>query len=147
MIIGIDNGVSTGALVALSESGPIIATLPMPCVMHRTRNEVDLESLHQWLLMLEDPTDAVFVIEEPNNARNASTAYSMAACFHALRGYLTARRRNIVRITPAWSHLSQSQSQRSFACGDSLRNHGSSHLVVSVKRLMIRCPPVQFDAF
>ena len=100
MIIGIDNGVSTGALVAISESGPIIATLPMPCVMHRTRNEVDLYALREWLQTLGDPTDATFVIEEPNNARNASTAYSMAACFHALRGYLTARRRIIQRITP-----------------------------------------------
>jgi len=100
MIIGIDNGVSTGALVALSESGPIIATIPMPCVMHRTRNEVDLDALREWLQTLGDPIDTTYVIEEPNNARNASTAYSMAACFHAIRGYLTARRRNLVRITP-----------------------------------------------
>ncbi len=100
MIIGIDNGVSTGALVAISESQLIIAFRAMPSVMHRTRNEVDLNEFHNWLLMLGDPKDAVFVIEEPNNAQNASTAYSMASCFHALRGYLTARRRQIVRITP-----------------------------------------------
>jgi len=46
------------------------------------------------------PKDALYVIEEPNNSRNASTAYSVASCFHSLRGYFTARNLSFLRITP-----------------------------------------------
>jgi len=105
MHIGIDNGI-TGALVAISDyDGRIIDMTTMPVKKHRTRNEVDIRAVHLWLSQATggNLSNADYVIEEPNNARNASTAYSMAASFHSLRGFFETKMLNWNRVTPqAW---------------------------------------------
>lgn len=102
IIIGIDNGIS-GGLVALSDHpGPPIAMTIMPIRRHRSRNEVDVSALSEWLHQACGgwPECATYVIEEPNNSRNAGTAYAVASCFHAIRGYLESKRHSWHRITP-----------------------------------------------
>jgi len=100
--IGIDNGL-TGALVALSDHpGPPIGMLAMPSVRHRNRNEVNIRAVHLWLSEVTggNLSNATYVIEEPNNSRNASTAYSVASSFHSLRGFFEAKMLSWHRITP-----------------------------------------------
>jgi hypothetical protein len=102
IIIGIDNGISGGLVAISAHHGLIIATTTMPSRKHRTRNEVDIQAVHSWICRVTNhqPDQATYIIEEPNNSRNASTAYSVAASFHALRGYLDAYRADVRRITP-----------------------------------------------
>jgi hypothetical protein len=102
MIIGIDNGIS-GGIVAISDyDGRIIDMTTMPIRRHRTRKEIDVRAVHLWLSKATggNLSNADYVIEEPNNARNASTAYSMAASFHSLRGFFETKMLNWHRITP-----------------------------------------------
>ena len=102
MIIGIDNGIS-GGLVAISEShGLIIGMSLMPSRKHRTRNEVNVKAVHSWLFKVTggNLSNAVYIIEEPNNSRNASTAYSVASSFHSLRGFFETKFLPYHRITP-----------------------------------------------
>ena len=103
VIIGIDNGVSTGGLCAISaHNGAIIATLSMPWTQHKSRKEVCIQFANAWFLSVagDNLQRSLFVIEEPNNSRNASTAYSVASCFHSLRGYFIANNLTFLRITP-----------------------------------------------
>ncbi len=102
VIIGIDNGISGGLVAISAHHGLIIAATTMPSRKHRTRNEVDIQAVHSWICSVTNhqPDQAIYIIEEPNNSRNASTAYSVAASFHALRGYLEAYRADVRRITP-----------------------------------------------
>jgi hypothetical protein len=102
IIIGIDNGISGGLVAISAHHGLIIAASTMPSQKHRTRNEVDIQAAHSWICSVTNhqPDQATYIIEEPNNSRNASTAYSVAASFHALRGYLEAYRADVRRITP-----------------------------------------------
>jgi hypothetical protein len=100
--IGIDNGI-TGGMVALSDHpGPPIGMTTMPVQKHRTRNELDIRAIHFWLDDVTDGNihDTTFIIEEPNNSRNASTAYSVASSFHSFRGFFEAKLLRFVRITP-----------------------------------------------
>jgi len=102
IIIGIDNGIS-GGIVAISEAhGAIIGMTKMPVRKHRTRKEVDIRAVHLWLTNITggNLSNADYVIEEPNNSRNASTAYSVASSFHSLRGFFEAKMLNWHRITP-----------------------------------------------
>jgi len=102
LYIGIDNGIS-GGLVALSDHpGPPIAMLPMPSVRWRSRNEVDMRQVHLWFSEVcnGNLSNAVYIIEEPNNSRNASTAYSVASSFHSFRGFFEAKLLPFERITP-----------------------------------------------
>jgi hypothetical protein len=102
IVIGIDNGISGGLVAISAHHGLIIATTIMPSQKHRTRNEVDIQAVHSWISGITDgqPGRAAYIIEEPNNSRNASTAYSVAASFHSLRGYLEAYHAFYCRITP-----------------------------------------------
>jgi hypothetical protein len=108
MIVGIDNGL-TGGLVALSDHpGPPIGMLAMPSVRHRNRNEINIRAVHLWLSEVTggNLSRATYVIEEPNNSRNASTAYSVASSFHSLRGFFEAKMLYWERITPqAWQKV------------------------------------------
>lgn len=100
--IGIDNGLS-GALVALSDHpGPPIAVLVMPRTKWRKRNEVDIITVHIWLSDVTggNLSNAEYLIEEPNNSRTASTAYSVASSFHSFRGFFNAKCLPFTRITP-----------------------------------------------
>jgi len=102
-IIGIDNGTATGGLCAISaHDGSIIGYRDMPWKIHKSRKEVDLRVVGTWVAQVTQMMEwsCLFVIEEPNNSRNASTAYSVAQCFHSLRGYFTARNLTFERITP-----------------------------------------------
>jgi hypothetical protein len=102
IIVGIDNGIS-GGIVAISEAhGKIIAMTTMPVRKHRTRNEVCVRYFHAWLTSVTggNLSNADYVIEEPNNSRNASTAYSVASSFHSLRGFFETKMLNWHRITP-----------------------------------------------
>jgi hypothetical protein len=101
IVIGIDNGISGGLVAISAHHGLIIATTAMPSKKHRARNEVDIFALHLWIVKVcGRVNNAAYIIEEPNNSRNASTAYSVAASFHALRGYMEAYHADIRRITP-----------------------------------------------
>jgi hypothetical protein len=100
--IGIDNGTTTGGMVALSPTGAIIGMQVMPWTKHKSRKEIDILKVHQWIVQVTGMKEWAgrYIIEEPNNSRNASTAYSVASCFHALRGYFTTRNLEWARITP-----------------------------------------------
>lgn len=103
--IGIDNGVSSGAIVALGQCGSWIGAITMPITKHRTRNEVNIRAVHLWLSEITggNLSNAEYIIEEPNNAQTPSTAASMAGCFHALRGFFETKMLNWHRTTPqAW---------------------------------------------
>lgn len=107
MYIGIDNGIS-GAIVAIGACGSWIDSIRMPSRRHRSRNEVDIREVHWWLSRVTggNLSNASYIIEEPNNARNASTAYSMAASFHSLRGFFETKMLNWHRVTPqAWQRV------------------------------------------
>lgn len=100
--IGIDNGI-TGGMVALSDHpGPPIGMTTMPTNKHRTRNELDMRAIDFWIGDITGGHlgNTTFIIEEPNNSRNASTAYSVASSFHSFRGFFAAKRLAFVRITP-----------------------------------------------
>jgi hypothetical protein len=100
--IGIDNGI-TGGLVALSDRpGPPIAMIKTPSKRWRRRNEIDIRSIHRWIsdVTSGNLSNAFYTVEEPNNSRNASTAYSVASSFHSLRGFFDAKFLDFDRITP-----------------------------------------------
>jgi hypothetical protein len=101
MIIGIDNGIS-GAIVALGDCGSFIEAIPMPSKRWRNRNEVDVRELHKWIsnITAGNLSNAEYVIEEPNNSRTPSTAYSVASSFHSIRGFFEAKFLPFARITP-----------------------------------------------
>jgi len=102
VIIGIDNGIS-GALVAISSAhGSIIGMTTMPSVKHKSRNEVNVRAVHLWLSEVTggNLSNADYVIEEPNNSRTPSTAYSVASSFHSLRGFFETKMLRYSRITP-----------------------------------------------
>ncbi|NBU23856.1 MAG: hypothetical protein EBS38_08160 [Actinobacteria bacterium] len=100
--IGIDNGTTSGAIVALGQCRTIIHATTIPSVNHRSRTEVDIRKVHLWFTEVTggNLSNAVFGIEEPNNSRNASTAYSVAACFHSFRGFFETKFLPFQRITP-----------------------------------------------
>lgn len=106
--IGIDNGL-TGGIVALSDHpGPPIDMMTMPWKQWRSRKEIDVRAIHLWLSNVcgGNLSNAVFLIEEPNNSRNASTAYSVASCFHSFRGFFDAKFVPFERITPqSWQRF------------------------------------------
>jgi hypothetical protein len=101
--IGIDNGL-TGGLCAISDhSGSIIDFCAMPVTKReKKRNEVNIRAVHLWLskVTVGNLSNAVYILEEPNNSRNPSTAYSVASSFHSLRGFFEAKMLNWHRITP-----------------------------------------------
>jgi hypothetical protein len=101
--VGIDNGL-TGGLCAISEhAGFIINHCAMPVTKReKKRNEVNIRAVHLWLSEVTggNLSNAVYVIEEPNNSRNPSTAYSVASSFHSLRGFFETKMLNWHRITP-----------------------------------------------
>lgn len=101
LYIGIDNGIS-GALVALGQCGSFIVAIPMPSKQWRKRNEVDVRAIHKWLSEVTNGnlSNAEYVIEEPNNSRTPSTAYSVASSFHSLRGFFDTKFLPFDRITP-----------------------------------------------
>lgn len=101
IFIGIDNGIS-GGLVALGECGSYIEGIAMPCKKWRSRNEVDIRKIHLWLSEVSggNLSNAIYTIEEPNNSRTPSTAYSVASSFHSFRGFFEAKFLSINRITP-----------------------------------------------
>lgn len=102
--IGIDNGVTTGGMVALSDHfGPPIAMTTIPTQRHRSRNEVDVVAIKEWFHIVCNgwPENATFIMEEPNNSRTPSTAYSVASCFHAIRGLIESKSPvRFHRVTP-----------------------------------------------
>ena len=91
MRIGIDNGVS-GALVAISDhDGSYIGGITMPVKRWRSRNEIDVLAVRKWLFEVceYEPSKIKSVtVEEPNNSRTPSTAYSVASSFHSLRAMM-----------------------------------------------------------
>ena len=91
MRIGIDNGIS-GGLVAISDhDGSYIDGITMPAKRWRSRNEIDVLAVRKWILAVceNEPSKILSVtIEEPNNSRTPSTAYSVASSFHSLRAML-----------------------------------------------------------
>ena len=99
--VGIDNGI-TGGLAVIGPHGHMIDAIPMPSQRWRKRNEVDVRAVHLWLTRVtaEKLSDALYVIEEPNNSRTPSTAYSVASSFHSLRGFFETKRLRWKRITP-----------------------------------------------
>lgn len=107
--IGIDNGISGGIAVLSDMAGVAPIALSMiPSLRHRSRNEIDIAALDAWLASIGNGwhIGATYIIEEPNNSRNAGTAYSVAASFHSIRGYLIAKQRRWHRITPqAWQRV------------------------------------------
>jgi len=102
IIIGIDNGISGGLVAISSFSGEILGMSTMPAKKWRSRNEVDIKAVKDWIYKLTsgNPHDVLFVIEEPNNSRNAGTAYSVASSFHSLRGLFEAKGLEWLRVTP-----------------------------------------------
>ena len=103
MRIGIDNGVS-GALVAISDhDGSYIDGITMPVKRWRSRNEIDVLAVRKWLFDVceYEPSKIKSVtVEEPNNSRTPSTAYSVASSFHSLRTLLDLSQFPWHRITP-----------------------------------------------
>ena len=100
--IGIDNGIS-GGLVALStHHGLIIGMIPMPSAKYKSRNEVNVKAVHLWLTEITggNLSNADYIIEEPNNSRTPSTAYSVSSSFHSLRGFFETKFLPFQRITP-----------------------------------------------
>jgi hypothetical protein len=100
--IGIDNGIS-GGLVALSDHhGLVIDKIPMPATKYKSRKEVNVRAVHLWLSEVTggNLSNADYIIEEPNNSRTPSTAYSVASSFHSLRGFFEAKFLPFRRITP-----------------------------------------------
>ena len=102
IVIGIDNGI-TGGVAAISEShGLIIGITPMPVSRYRSRNEINIRQLHLWLSQITggNLSNATYVIEEPNNSRTPSTAYSVASSFHSIRGFFETKMISWDRVTP-----------------------------------------------
>lgn len=102
IVVGIDNGISGGLVAISSHDSAIIGKLAMPSKKHRSRNEIDMDAIWNWMFKEHDfsLTRTLFVVEEPNNSRNASTAYSVASSFHSLRGVFVTLGFNWKRITP-----------------------------------------------
>jgi len=100
--IGIDNGISGGLAAISDHHGLIIDMLPMPVTKHRSRNEINIRMVHLWLSEVTggNLSNADYIIEEPNNSRTPSTAYSVASSFHSMRGFFETKLLRFSRITP-----------------------------------------------
>ena len=109
MRIGVDNGIS-GGLVAISDfDGSYIDGIAMPSKRWRSRNEIDVLKVQQWIREVSgyEPSKIISVtVEEPNNSRTPSTAYSVASSFHSLRAMLDLSVWKWHRITPqSWQKV------------------------------------------
>jgi len=102
IIIGIDNGISGGLVAISSFSGEILGMSTMPAKEWRSRNEVNIMSVIEWInnVTNDNSHDVLFIIEEPNNSKTPSTAYSVASSFHSLRGLFEAKGWEWLRVTP-----------------------------------------------
>ena len=109
MRIGIDNGVSGGIVAISDHDGSYIDGIAMPVKRWRTRNEIDVLAVSTWIKYVigESFKLSSITIEEPNNSRTPSTAYSVAASFHALRAMIELEwRYKLRRITPqSWQKV------------------------------------------
>jgi len=91
MRLGIDNGVSGGIVAISDHDGRIIGMKTMPVKRWRSRNEIDVRAVRKLMLEIceHEPSKIISVtVEEPNNSRTPSTAYSVASSFHSLRAML-----------------------------------------------------------
>lgn len=102
VFIGIDNGCVSGGIAVIGSCGSFIDAIPMPHKKYRNRNEVDIRRLHLWLSNVThgNLSNAVYAIEEPNNSRTPSTAYSVASSFHSIRGFFETKLLPFERVIP-----------------------------------------------
>lgn len=102
LIIGIDNGVSGGMVAISQHHGLIVGMTTMPVTKYRSRNEINIRQVHLWLSEVTggNLSNAEYIIEEPNNSRTPSTAYSVASSFHSMRGFFETKMIRFSRITP-----------------------------------------------
>tara|TARA_R110000772_G_scaffold50668_1_gene116459 strand:+ start:4712 stop:5203 length:492 start_codon:yes stop_codon:yes gene_type:complete len=85
MIVGVDNGSASGALVAIDESGNLIDYAPLPAVIRGGRSELDVVTTAKWIEWLGDPTG--IAVEEPlHRAPSTQSMRSMAMCYGMLKG-------------------------------------------------------------
>jgi hypothetical protein len=102
--IGVDNGVS-GALAALDGDGRLIGWCPMPVVVARKGNEIDVVAVWCWIqdMTCGEAKVPVYTIEEPGGSKSAKAGASMAGSFHAIRAMLAVKGCRMQRVTPqAW---------------------------------------------
>lgn len=99
--IGIDNGVSGGLAAISAISGTIISMTPMPTLVARQGNEVDILAVWKWVQPIEASREKItIIIEEPGGSKSAKAATSMAGSFHALRAMCALARIRWHRVTP-----------------------------------------------
>ena len=110
MRIGIDNGISGGLVARSDHDGSYIDGITMASERWRSRNEIDVLAVRKCIRSVCDgePHKKLLsvTVEEPNNSRTPSTAYSVASSFHSLRALLDLWQLPWRRITPqSWQKV------------------------------------------
>lgn len=93
MIIGIDNGVTGGAVAISRHHGMIISKMVMPVKKVGKSNEIDSRRFWLWCCDATegDFREVSFVLEMPVGSKSAKAGISMSGSFHALRSTLESR--------------------------------------------------------
>jgi hypothetical protein len=86
MIIGIDNGSCSGAMVALTGEGDIMGYTKLPSKRADKKQVLDLEQFVEWIIDWEEPIDLVAVEQPLHFARSIQAMRSMALCYGHLEG-------------------------------------------------------------
>lgn len=101
--IGIDNGLD-GATVGIDQDGHILFAFVHPTQIWRKGREIDINEYQKILIdktAICESFEGKIIFEEPGGAQSYKAAVSMAASFHALRGFIESSCLPWERITPA----------------------------------------------
>lgn len=87
MIIGIDNGACSGAVVALSDwDGALLGYTTLPNHKVRGKTELDLLAFRDWVCGFKAPPALIGVEEPLHHAPSSQAVRSMALCYGQLKG-------------------------------------------------------------
>ena len=86
MIIGVDNGSCSGAMVAFTDDGDIMGYTKLPSKRVDKKQVLDLEEFVMWIIEWEEPIELVAVEQPLHFARSIQAMRSMALCYGQIEG-------------------------------------------------------------
>ena len=86
MIIGVDNGSCSGAMVAFTDDGDIMGYTKLPSKKVDKKQVLDLEKFVEWVIEWEEPIELVAVEQPLHFARSIQAMRSMALCYGHIEG-------------------------------------------------------------
>jgi hypothetical protein len=87
MIVGVDNGSCSGAMVALTDDGEVLGYTRLPAYKPKKQpKELVLEEFVEWVKMWEEPVSLVAVERPLTFSRSVQAMRSMALCYGQIQG-------------------------------------------------------------